>query len=455
MPLDGLALLIVSIPFVGLSVFSGLAIRNMRWLSLKFEDGFLIGTIYFAAIPLFLTILSGTIQFSDMHLAPFTPLANLTTTLNLQLGWAIALGLQVYRRASSSAGAWGVIASERRNPALLIDTPLFIAVLIIMSAFTFIVSGRASGGHWQASLGASMQDSTSLIIASNFANAFRAMFFGLLVWLVENRQLKTRNALAFGAIIVLADILITFNRITAAYFAIAALIMLRRHFLWCVLAILPALPSIIFVSHLWTTVRGLALTNGYSLAGFRLALKLALADPLSTGGPSQTLAESSNSLFETSNLQVFHYLVSSSSERFPLLWGWTLLLRPIAVFIPSTFWPGKPPAFGALVGAHVTGLNVALNSTPFGEAWGNFGQGWPIIFIPLIVVYGFLFSAIGRLRPYFNFMSFFAAIAVCRFDLNFLSICAVGLLTFHVLLLVIRRLMRTPKSQTSLSKTEA
>ncbi len=82
-------------------------------------------------------------------------------------------------------------------------------------------------------------------------------------------------------------------------------------------------------------------------------------------------------------------------RRYPYADGESLYLSLAGSFIPRFLWPGKPEAGGAynfkrFLGISLRGYSVGIS--PFGEAWGNFGQTGGIVFMLCFgLLYNFLF----------------------------------------------------------------
>jgi hypothetical protein len=94
-------------------------------------------------------------------------------------------------------------------------------------------------------------------------------------------------------------------------------------------------------------------------------------------------------------------------------------------------WPERPDPFSVVVGERVSadGL-LALNTTIFGEGYGNFGYG-AFVLVPLsFLMMQFFFSILRRRSMYTDLSSFFIALAMIRFDFSYACIALVCLLVF-------------------------
>jgi len=153
-----------------------------------------------------------------------------------------------------------------------------------------------------------------------------------------------------------------------------------------------------------------------------------LTSTLATGGAGGTIAANSSGVFETGNIQVFNYLVNNIPHQEEILWGWTFFLRPLAVFIPSTLWNGKPRTFGSIIGPHIQNYEVTLNSTMLGEVYGNFYTLWPVALFVMLSIALWCFKSLENKAPYIGHMAFFIAFALGRFEINLFIISIVAIL---------------------------
>lgn len=418
----------------------GWSIRSLRRIQpchITFMDGALVGAAFYLALPLGVMLMTGSFSNSTLDTGPYLPFEHVATTFNLFMGWATILSLHGFtsRRVEIMPPRDTDLIQERF--ALYV----FAALLAALSVASFFLAQKHLGGHWQGNLAHRFSESTTLIITKNFANAYRAMIFGFLVYAARFRLLSRRAAIVFGVVVVVFDLALTFNRITAAYFAIFLCLLLYRR-IWLVAgATLVAAPLLSFWSAAWTTFRGMALSEGMNANSFSKAVFVAIRyQQLDGGGVSTTL----NSIFEASNILVFNYIVRNTPEKLPILWGETYIVRPLTVFIPSTFWPNKPVTFGVQLGNIIELLpGLALNSTLFGEAFGNFYYIWPIALGATLLLLHFIFSHLSRRARFYSFFGFFVAFAMWRFDMSFSAIAIVAVVTFESYRTISRKLLHT------------
>ncbi|MDE1159031.1 MAG: hypothetical protein PW791_12335 [Neorhizobium sp.] len=494
--MDGLILLLYAVTLGGVIAYTtGLDLRELR-----FADGIFIGLLFFMLIPLLIAFVDGEIGSIDMRAGPFRPLQDTATSLQLCIGCATVMAFHWFARRSGQIGrrpirrpgttgplalrhpepqAQAVVTAQAaipgrgedeggHRPVMRRKTPvahrllpsatahphgsgalarqlrlhgsarvicLFVAAYMVCNIYSFISSGKLDGGHWQGNLETSLQSNVLLIVIGNFANVYRGAVFGIL-YNAFGRGLVSRGTVVLvGLFVVVFDVVTTFNRITAAYYAIVLILLYRRHFPVMLVAAIPLLPVVGYLSIVWSALRGLALVDGYSLTGFVNAMA---AVNTAVGSGQIEIGRSTNGIFDSENIIVFDWLVKNTGDSFPLLYGYTFLLRPLTVLIPSTIWPDKPGVFGIMVGSNLQGIpGLALNSTLFGEAFGNFSYAWPLALFGMLALLNSLYGAFARRFPFAHGAGFFVGFALWRFDMAFAFISLIGLAAFVAVLFAV------------------
>lgn len=409
--------------FAALIAITWLRIRSIDFKSLSFIDGILFGAIFYLIIPFFFMLIIGDNNAGGFRAPIYNPFRDVETTINILLGIALLLGLHFVLklkpiRPSESPDT----QRDRRNFSL------FVALFLTCSFASFLFSGKASGGHWADRAHEQLSSNTAFVIVGNLSNAYRAMVFGFIVYLVERKAIPIFIAMALGAGFVILDTAITFNRVTAAYYAVAVVIMLRRHLIATIATIAILAEPVAYISSAWTMFRSLALKNGFNFASASDAFRMASINTQARGHDASALL---NSIFESSNIVIYNFIVQSFPSRIPLLWGETFLLRPLTIFVPGTIWPDKPPVFGTLLGYYVQNIaGLPLNSTLFGEAFGNFYYLWPLALGAALSIFHIIFSKLAGRSPYFGFFGCFVGIALWRFDMSFAASSALAIIVF-------------------------
>ena len=394
---------------------AGLAI-NAHWLAtldlarLDFLDGVLIGQAYYVVVPLFVFLIEGRTEVPDLSLV-YRPYEDLGTTGMLIAGLFLFPALRI---------AFSRVPAARPDTS---DPRLFTAVVLLfmVSALaSFLLSGLAQGGHWQENLDGAFGNPLFLPIKYT-ANVARNAVFAVLLYQVTIGRMTTGRALGLGFALVLIDLLTTFNRITAVYLLILAMLLMKRHPVRMILAGGVSLWSLSTLSTLWPAFRGLATAQGYSLRSFAQAWQTA---SLAQDTASSTLDGSLNAVFESSNLAVLNWIVGHYGmvER-PFL-AFAMFARPITLLLPGSLWPDRPQNFGLSLGDDIAGLpSLALNSTLYGESYANFGWFWPLGLSLFVLLWHGVYRAIAPHSRAVQMMGAFAAVAMWRFDASFVG-CA-------------------------------
>lgn len=391
----------------GLAFNLGLLAR-MDLARLDFIDGILVGQAYYVVIPLFAFLIQGRTEMPDVSLA-YEPFVDLATTGMLIAGMFLFAALRlIFVR----------VPADRRDTS----DPRMIATVIVLFAGTSVVSfaltGLAHGGHWQENLDGAFSNPLFLPI-KYAANVARNAVFAVLLYCVMTRRLTMAGAMLAGAAFVVADLLTTFNRITAVYLLIMALLLLKRR-PWRMLAVGSASLWILSAfSALWPVFRGLATAEGYSAQSFARAWETARAAQ-GSGSLDATL----NGVFESSNIVVLNWIVEhyGTAQR-PFL-GLAMFARPVTLLLPGSVWPGRPQNFGLALGDGIAQLpSLALNSTLYGESYANFGWFWPLGLSAFVLLWHAAYRVIAPNARVVQMMGAFAAIAMWRFDASFIG-CA-------------------------------
>lgn len=398
-----------------------LCVINIKYNSMQFVDGFLIGLFYYISIPMVFISFFGEID-TIFLMDPFKPHEHLDVTLNMILGSSIIMFI------------WFVIGCRNNKVKYDYDGKInwylyFILFYFIFSIGSFFLSGKADGGHWAHTTHQALKESTLFVFLLNFTNIFRTCTFGVLIFLVEKKKFSKRNALLLGLMIVVVDLFTSFNRITGIYFLIMALIIYRDYRKTIAISTILFFPIIFFISSAWPAFRGLALVDGYNLNSFKSAYQL-VVDNFSRNF-SASLNDFLFPIFESANIVAYKYIIDHvGNNNFDFLWGQTFILRSFLFFLPTTIWPDKPPVFAIILGDHMQGGDIAINSTFFGEIYANFYFFWPIFLILTILMLNYFFSRISKYFAPAGFCGAFVAFAMWRFDATFMGISIFVILIF-------------------------
>lgn len=395
---------------------------------LDFLDGILIGQAYYVIVPLFAFLVSGRSEVPELGLA-YVPFQDLATTGMLIAGMYLFPALRV-------AFARVHPASPDRSDPRMVSTVvlLFVATGLI----SFLLTGLAQGGHWQENVDGAFANPAFLPI-KYAANVARNAVFAVLLYRVTRGEMSLAAALVAGAGLALVDLFTTFNRITAVYLLIMAMLLLK-HRPWRMFAAAGgSLAALSAISTAWPAFRGLATMQGYSVASFMEAW--------TTARRAQAMGSTSvdaalNGVFESSNIVVLNWIVQNQGtfER-PFL-AFAMFARPVTLLLPGAVWPGRPQNFGLSLGegiAHIPSL--ALNSTLYGESYANFGWFWPLGLSAFVLLWHGVYRLIAPGARVVQMMGAFAAIAMWRFDASFVG-CAALLTGALVFVLWLTRISR-------------
>jgi hypothetical protein len=408
--------------FLGGLAINARVLARMDLSRLDFLDGILIGQAYYVIIPMFVFLLTGETRMPDVGLM-YRPFGDLGTTGVMLTGMLLFPLLRV------------MVPRVRRDSRDTSDPRLAMAVVALFvgtGLLSFLLTGLAHGGHWQENLDGAFSNPLFLPIKYT-ANVTRNAVFAVLLHGVTTARLTVPRALMFGVAIVAMDLLTTFNRITAVYLLIMAMLLMKRRPWRMALAGAASLWTLSAFSTVWPAFRGLATSGGYSAASFAQAW--AMARQAQGAG---TLDASLNGVFESSNIVVLNWIVEhyGTAER-PFL-AFAMFARPVTLLLPASLWPDRPQNFGLTLGDGIAHLpSLALNSTLYGESYANFGWFWPLGLSAFVLLWHGVFRLIAPNARIVQMMGAFAAIAMWRFDASFVGCAALvtGGLVFGLWLL--------------------
>jgi hypothetical protein len=395
---------------------------------LTFADGLLVGTVYYLVLPMLFILIDRGISAQFILSDDYLPFRDLDTTLVIIicLYFIPVLHLFLPRPKPIALDTNGILSLNR----LIL---IFVAVLYFVSTVgSFWLSGLWAGGHWHANAQEALANSGLALVLRHVASFARTAIFAILVYQVWTSAVSHRFFLAMGSVVVVCDLLLTFNRITAVYFLLSIL-MLNRNRRLVVSAVVVALIFVLpAISNMWPVFRGLATRNGYNLEGMIAAAEIAYRTVAAHPG----LADFTSGVFESINIPVLNYIVQHQGDTLNVAPG-SIYLRPATIFLPRMIWSDRPEVYGTILGASINiGSNgLALNSTLIGEPYGNFGAWWPIGILPMYFVYHLLFLQLSRVSPVFGAIGAFCAIAMWRFDS---TVTAVALALCIILLFAVR-----------------
>ena len=418
-------------------LFLGGCAINAHWLAqldlarLDFLDGILIGQAYYVIIPLGVFLGEGRTAVPDLALA-YHPFADLGTT-----GMLIA-GMFLFPALRTAFPRVRRDSPDTSNPRMVHAVALLFVVTALAS---FLMTGLTHGGHWQDNLDGAFANPLFLPIKYAANVARNAVFAGLL-YCVATGRLSAPRALGLGLAFAVLDLLTTFNRITAVYLLILAMLLLKHRPWRMVLAGAASLWSLSTVSALWPVFRGLATQQGYSAGSFARAWEV--ARDAQAAGPG-TLDAALNGVFESSNIVVLNWIVESYGTATRPFLAFAMFARPFTLLLPGSVWADRPQNFGLSLGGDIAHLpSLALNSTLYGESYANFGWFWPLGLSAFVLLWHGVYRFIAPGARVVQAMGAFAAIAMWRFDASFAGCAALltGALVFGLWLVRASRFRR-------------
>lgn len=389
-------------------IASALNIYSLRSIDLRrmtFIDGILLGCVYYVVVPMFFILLSGRINPVFIMADAYEPMRDLKTTTVILEGMILISALKFVT-------ARGPASRDTSDPRML---NAMLVLFLITSIYSIFNSGVLSGGHWYEATVDAMENNPVLLVVKHGLNFARTAIFGILLYLHTIGKITRKRAIVTGLIIVMIDMFSTFNRITAVYFIIMLLIMVRREKLLMTGIMAFGIFVLPIAGNVWPIFRGVVSATGYTPQGIAEAAEVAF----SQHERAQTLADSTNGVFESINFVTLNYVVNSYGKTTPYLMG-DMFVRPLTFLLPSLVWSDRPKSFAETLGPEINNKpDLALNSTLFGESVANFGDFWPLALILLLVVYEFAFKMIGGSSRVVGFIAAFIAFAMWRFDTVF------------------------------------
>jgi hypothetical protein len=395
---------------VGVAINVAMFMR-MDLIRLDFLDGILIGQAYYIIVPLFVFLIEGRTQMPDVSLT-YEPYADLATTSMLVSGMYLFPFLRIVCPRIPRG------THDTSDPALVSTVML---LFVVTASLSFLLSGLAQGGHWQANLDGAFENPLFLPI-KYAANVLRNAVFAVLLYCAATGRITMARAIGMGVAFVVIDLLTTFNRITGVYLLIMVLLLLKRYPWRMVMAGAASLWNISAFSMLWPAFRGLATAQGYSFASFVQAWEIARRAQRFDAG---TLDASLNGVFESSNIVVLNWIVENYGTTARPFLSFAMFARPVTLLLPGSLWPDRPQNFGLALGEGIAQLpSLALNSTLYGESYANFGWFWPLGLSAFVLLWHGIYRLIAPEARVVQMMGAFAAIAMWRFDASFIGCAA-------------------------------
>lgn len=396
--------------FVVLSLLTSALWLRYRRQSLDMAAGLIAGNIFFALLPMLMAPVIGEIVAEGLPIEPF-----------YYASPSFGLYVLLFSIAIIVADAWSQwIAANWRRPGTTFRSPperifsefYYVFVLAMISLLiTFFGSGKLEGAHWAA------HAETGIIgaVVRVLAISLRAYVFALAIIALSQRRTATMALMIF---FVVADIILTGNRISALYFFVA--IICSRAFSYKKIIIVTALlsPGLLLFAVLYPAFRGVVWSQFGGFDGFSEAAGYVWRNGL------PTVFDLSNIyvFFEAGNVVIFQYIFETFGHRHAFLDGETVVVKPLTFFIPREIFPEKPLGLGTRLGIDIFGIDgLSLNSLLMGEFYANFGWLAPLLLLVIMSLMLILLRSIHRLQgKQYKLASFILAFSAWRHEFNYI-----------------------------------
>lgn len=364
-------------------------------------SGFLFGGIYFFIIPALLTGLLGPIEADGLNIELFTG-----ERLDIAL-FSASLFLPIILVAAISKDA-KIDPSIEPSPARF---KLALATATTILIVVFLLSGKTEGRHWADGTGIQGAIPNAIAVVSL---ALRCYIFSLGSIVLQKHRGFAPHLFAFAIL----DTILTGNRISVLYLGVA-LVISRTYSKKELFALaLIFLPPVVVFAGAYPIIRGVLWSEFGGLSGIQGATTYALENlDLAKAGVSLVW-----NLFEAANLAVFQFIFDHFGSAKDLLYGQTVIIKPLSLFIPRSIWPDKPEGLGIRLGEMITDIEgLSLNSLMLGEFWANFG--WFTFFFVFVIFLALLIVTklrnVVQLNADTSRFLFFLAFASWRHEFNY------------------------------------
>lgn len=384
-------------------------------------SGIVVGNIFFALIPMLLTLVLGPIDSEGLPLADFYGPSPQLGIFVFFFSIALLMGGSV-SSYSRRRRAGGVPPASSAMPTALEFQWIWLISTLVLTIF-FLNSGKLSGNHWADHADSGFVGSiVGLIFIS-----LRAYIYALAILVFPISRNRTFLLLAIFTIF---DVVLTGNRISVLYFIFA--ITMSRAFRIYAIALVGVLmaPLAYFLAVLYPVFRGVVWSQFGGFSGFGKAFWHAWNNAASEALDWTKIYR----LFESYNVVVFQYIFETFGKRHEFLNGETVILKPMVFFVPRQIWPEKPISLNVQVGQGIFGIEgLSLNTLLLGEFFANFGWYAPfviLILISIVTIWLQGFRIFSDVR--FHSAAFILAVSSWRHEFNYFvyGFCTLALIIF-------------------------
>ena len=339
-----------------------------------FKVGVSFGVLFFVFIPVWVMILTGTLELSkaDFH---YTILSDVVLGNNIHsslllLGFLFSIILYLYFPSRHST----IEVSNTFKPS----SKGYLTIYVIGMLIVFIGSGLLEGGDWYQNREHFMQSNGALAVLIVFlVNSAKILFISSLFYKWLRNDLSFYKFMFFILLFVVIDMVFSGNRIYLFCTAILiGLTFLKRYPKKTLIAspfLFPATFLLGYFASIFRHMRGPLFLNGLpTFEVFIAALSRAMI--LEPPNPKLFFIGISESV----NVNVIYNLFNRYDE---FLLGATYL-KPLFFYVPRSMWEGKPESITVITANSFGGSSLV--TTIIGEMYMNFSL-LGIIFLPIVL----------------------------------------------------------------------
>jgi hypothetical protein len=410
-------------------VIAATLLKAVNENSIGYWLGILVGFMYFIGFPLVQLLIFGEIDNKDISGASLH-ISEDYNVLYVLLGTAISFFI-------FNLFVVGGDASEVKGRHEVVMNTYLVGTYFVLAVSVFVMSGKASGGHWIENYDTLYSGSVFAVIIGNFNNVLRVMFPGLLINLYRLKFFNYKQSIYLMLFFAIFELIVSSNRIIML-FSIMALFIIAyeegkiQKFIFYMILVAPLLMQFNLA---FPIIRGLLWSNGAEIGSAVSSVDVAYSTRKSDGSSMQ---DSITSLFESENLGMIKVIINEIEPANLLYFGETVYVKSLATFIPRVWWEHKPDSLSLRMAEYIFGPGIlSLNSTLVGEAYANFGLA-AIILLPINLY--FMGRILMRVSPrYLHATLFYVAMAAWRFDFSFLVTAFIFLTIVSVVDLIVKQ----------------
>ena len=371
----------------------------------NFKVGISFGVLFFIFIPLWIMILTGTLELSKADFN-YTTLSDIVLENNiysslLLIMYVFSLLVYLYFPTRYSP----VELCNKFKPNL----KGYLIIYLIGMSIVFVGSGLLDGGDWYQNREHFMQSNGAFAVLVVFiVNSAKILFISTLFYKWLRNDLSFYRFMFFTLTFVIADMVFSGNRIYLFCTAILiGLIFLKRYPKKTLIASPFLLPATFFFGYfasIFRHMRGPLFFNGLpTFEVFIAALNRAMV--LEPPNPKLFFIGISESI----NVNVIYNLFNRYDD---FLLGATYL-KPLFFYVPRSIWQGKPESITVIAANSFGGSSLV--TTIIGEMFMSFSV-YGIILLPIVLwlTEGFITKTISSYGSMSNIIGFFFGILFFR-----------------------------------------